>query len=333
LRSLPVFIVCVTSSFSFAKPRVVVLEEANQSTTGTGFVTPLKIQTQRVAIVDTQALAAGSSLADHFAAAGELIRGGNVALVVWAEPSAPDAAPQVVIYAVGRDNRALVEVVRVPKSGSPDQDRIVALKVATLLDDVLSAASESASATETFATRSLAGETERRWYGFLRVGGFAAGPTGTVGPQFGVNLAAGPTLRGRRFEGDVYVSGRLVTSETDRSMSGQVTMSEGAFALGTVARLRVGRGAIGADLGLGLRLIDAKGLAVDGREQAVLRAIPTIRLGMDARYRIASRFLVRAFAGAEAAFQRQTFSVVDQPISDLGRVRAAGELELVVEVP
>jgi hypothetical protein len=114
---------------------------------------------------------------------------------------------------------------------------------------------------------------------------------------------------------------------------GNVSLEEQVVGGGARALALRGRVAFGGFLELTARLLDAQGTSPAGGRGAVSRAVPALLGGGEARLGLGSQLALRAALGLEVGLRRQTFSIDDNPVSDLGRLRPTGALSIVFSTP
>ena len=313
-------------------PLVIVLAPPSQPTPS--YLDALRIQVRGVATIDVEPHVDSVALASRVAHASRVLSRRGAALVVWADTVMGEQSRDPIVYAVGKnDRRAVMEVVELHEPQSPEQDRVVALKIAALLDDVLHRASLRDVVPPFSDLTFQASKRRLAWGGEARVGAFLGTGSGSVGGQAGIQLAAGPGLRTRRFEAELAMTVGLLSNQHNQSPAGQIDTSQWTLGLAAGGRYRWDRFSLGPSIGASFRVVSATGQTVDGRMGDAVRWVPTGRLGLEVRYRFWDRLSLRANLGAEMAFERQRFSLVGQPAVDLGRIRGVAELDVVIFLP
>lgn len=305
--------------------RVVVLDSVASVPTRE-LVTALRVQLGASAHIDISPDPRTASLADRFAYASSLVASDTATLVVWIERTAgDDAHDDYIVYAVGSDpSRALVEVVRVAADDRAITVRIMALKVAGLLDVLLRAADPSAD----FAQHLVTPDFPASYTPVIELSLVGSGLGGDVGVQGGAGVGLGV----RRSAGSWALSARAIArwlsgihAQNDR---GAIDIAEIDVALGLRVAKRWLDFWLGADLQLGTRFLGASAVAFDGRTDEAFVAVPAVGAGLEAGLDISPQLVLRLKVGVETFPIRQRFFVLHQPAADLGRFRAISALTL-----
>ncbi|HUH04986.1 MAG TPA: hypothetical protein VML75_23475 [Kofleriaceae bacterium] len=317
------------------RPVVAALESSDAVPTGE-LVAALRTQLSAVAWVEIGPSVPTGSLGDRFALASSVVDRGNAVLVVWIERTGGGDAghDEYIVYAVGSDpSRALVEVVRIAADEGPGTVRVMALKVANMVDLVLSSSGTSGEVARAFAGSSVArtrAQPSGRYAVRIAAGMAGAAFGGDLPPRAGAQVSVGVA----REDGQVVLSGhadaRWMTGARAHNDAGAINVGEIALAIRLSAGLLVlGHGRIGADLHGGVRLHDADARALDGRTDSATSVIPVMGVGVHGEIDLRGRLSLHAHVGGELTGYRQRFLILHQPVADLGRFRAVGVLSLI----
>jgi hypothetical protein len=316
-------------------PRVLVLDTERPAPPG--FVDALRIQAAGLAEVVTGGRVEGATSAKVSGVEAPL-ETARASVGVWVE-SSDDL--HLVYVVTRRRNRALVEVVRLPGDTSPETDRALAIKVRDVLETVFAGAGGQRDLTPTLRPERAPGSSPRErpapeshWSWLLQGG--AAGVTGGNGSndgELGAALATGARHGARQLfvEG---VAGLWLLEGTDRNVArAAVRTRELELSLSLRGLVDVETFAVGAHFGFVSRVVAAKGTAPDGRTGEATSLVPLLRLGPELRWRATRNVDLRAAGGFDLALARQRFSVVGEPVTDLGTTRTSYELAVVVALP
>jgi hypothetical protein len=329
---LLITLLCADTARAGERPLVVVLESGDAVPTDE-LVTALRVHLNTMAEVELGPSVRGGAVADRFAHASSLVQNGGAVLVVWIERTASggEAHHDYVVYAVGREpSRALAEVVRIAADGRPGIARIMALKVASLVDLVLSMPGPSGDVSRPFSRHSVAHWRSRTSYApQVEVGAAGTVLAGDVGAQGGLSLAVGLKRTTGDLELSVHAGARWLSGMHGDNDLGALDVDEVDVALGVRAATWWSGYAVGVDLELGTRLLDASAVAVDGRTDSAFSLVPAVGAGIHGEARLGRKLALRLHVGMETAVFRQRFLVLHQPAADLGRFRAAGGLSLI----
>lgn len=323
---------CADTARAGERPIVAVLESGDAVPTNE-LVTALRVHLDAMVEVEMGPSMRGGAVADRFGHASSLVQSGGAVLVVWIERTASglEAHEDYIVYAVGRDpSRALVEVVRIAADGRAGTVRVMALKVASLVDVVLSTPDPSGDLSRPFARESVARRrTAASYTPHIEAGVLGTLLAGDVGAQGGIVFAAGLTRTAGDLILSVHAGARWLSGMHGKNELGAVAVDEVDVAVGLRAGTRWRNYAAGVDLGLGARLLDARAAAVNGRADSATSLVPAVGVGIHGEVRLGRRLGLRPHAGMEAAGFRQRFLVFHRPAADLGRFRAVGGLSLV----
>jgi hypothetical protein len=312
-------------------PRVIVVRVRDEPPVD-AFVAALRLQIGSAASVEIGPVVDAATLRARMEAAARVGEASDVALVVWVEYGEPtnDSDVDVVLYAVERDpNRALVGIASVPHADRPEDHRVLALKVGHLLDLLL----EDDASGERLERAFAGGPRPSPFALVVELGAAGAVGAGSVGPQIGLAGGVGLSFRSDDLALELVATIRWMSTLDARNSAGSLRLGEidaGVSARGLSAW---GWFRAGVDLELGARVIDASGRAADGRTDSLVRVVPVLSGGLEARARPFANFEVRAVAGVALALVEQRFSLVEVPIANLGRARPFAGLSLIVSVP
>jgi hypothetical protein len=312
-------------------PVVVVLESSDGVPTGE-LVSELRVHLGGVADVRSRPSLPTGVLADRFARAASVVEDGSAILVVWIERTVHvDAHDDYIVYAVGRDpSRALVEVVRIAADGRAGTVRIMALKVASLVDEILSAAGSSGDTVRSFAHASVSRRQLPGSY-VLQVGGGVVGSAlgGDAGAQGGISFAAGIERPGRELDLSVHAGVCWLSGMYAEHERGEIDIAEIDLAIGLHATKRWRGHGLGIQVQVGARLLDADAVAFDGRTDSAFSLVPVAGAGLHGEVRPWRRMGLRFHVGMETAAFRQRFLLLHRPAVDVGRFRTVSGLSLV----
>jgi hypothetical protein len=320
-------IALAASGTAHAQPDVLVLD-AGGGVPLDRFVAAVRIHVQHEARVEIGAPLGAGNLGDRLADARTRMRAQGAALAVWIEQSgAPPGPIDYVVYAVGAErDRALVEVVRVPANGDPDAIRVMAVKVASLLDGIAAARME---VTRTFGAAQAGAPAPRRRLVLAEIGALATAPAGNVDAQVGMVAAAGLGGRTGAWQAEAVGAFRWLTRLDEQTSMSQVDVSEIDAAIGARLLRRAGRTMLGAEIEVSARVVSADGRAGEASGSAT-EVIPAVRAGADGRLSLGMLGSLRLLVAVEASAVRQTFLVLDEEVADLGRFRMVGQLSWVI---
>jgi len=309
------------------------------------FVQELGIHLADTAEVLPGPAVSGVTLPAKVDSAVRAVDAGDATLAVWVERGGKTKGGELefVLYIVGRrEGRLLVEVFRVPAKEGPDLDRTLALKVGEVLDRALRKETQTTAANGWLAPEipetpePLPATPEpvrqRRWLAELdgRWGGGGDAPAS----QSGAALAGGVRWRRDQLALEVLLAvGFDGGLEELEDLDGTVTTDEVTAAACARLLAKVGPVWAGGGLSAGARFVDAEGTTPRGTTGSDWIAVPTVTAAADVRFPIGRSLEVRGAAGMEWSPDRVTLTVNQQPVVDLGRVRAVAEVALVFSIP
>lgn len=345
------------SARAAAQPSLLVLEDPAEPQPR--LLAALRIQLGAGVRVDVRATSRSGALPAQLAEASRLAREEARAAVMWVDAAGEQAASrQALLYVVGqRDGRALVEVVSVPAGRGPDLERVLALKVSELLEEMRS---EPAHA--------LAPPVPRRTQ-------VAAAPPPMAAEDSGPPMAAegSPPPMAAAVAGSTWDAALAVGPRLSSVFGASLTR----FGVGALAATEWTFGSVRAGIGLGLDWYptarrERVGATLDVNEVAPLaRAELTLRqplvdvsvhtgvaldslsvsgrtelattghsaavslawlAGVGVERALASRLALAAFMELAVQARRQYFAVNGEDALDLGRVRLIAGIELRVRL-
>lgn len=285
------------------------------------FVAVLRVQVRGSAGVRIGPPVVKGDLGERVGEAAAIMTRQRPLLVVWIEQAGEST---YVVYAVGsKEDRALVEVVRVPATGSQDVARVMAIKVSNLVDIVLMRrAPESRDVAAAFAPPPpRAAEPTTRTGVSLEAGGVGALGAGDVSGQAGLGLGAAVEVHTRDWVLAGFAAARWLSTIEAEAEVGTMDIRELDGGLGVRAGRRIARAVVAGDLEVAARVLHAGATAADGREESATRAVPVTRAALAAEFALTERLGIRATAGIEVALLHQRFLLLDEPIANLGRSR------------
>jgi hypothetical protein len=284
-----------------------------------GFVAALRIQLAGTGEVVAGPELTGASVPARVEAATPAARAAGATLAVWLD-RAPVAGggEDVVLYVVGEaDGRAVVQVFRIPAGSPADTDRALALKVSSVLDELLAPAARVVllpSSPPVVPGPAPAASRARLVLGLESRLGTSPGDDGWEG--------RGVLLVGVRLAGDLELHGTfgLGSGGTWENASGKVRTSEYDLALGARVLGLAGPIDLGVRAGIGLRFLDATGTTPAGVTGDDVTLLGVGTLAVEKRWPL-GRFELAAFVGLEWTPREQIFTVNEQPVAELGHVR------------
>lgn len=322
-----------------AEPLVVVLDSPAGPPTAE-LVSALHLHTGGTAVVRVGPALAAGPLAAQVAQASAHAQAEGAALVVWIEPW-PAAGPgegAYVAYVVGeKEGRALLEVIRVRASERAAAARVVALKVGSIIDLLLAPAPSGTPAEADVALGMATGDEPgfgdssarvRVALGVEVLGTFGVLGKGSDDLRAGAGLNAEVALERRRWRVAALAALRGLSSSSDATDLGSVTVREGAAVLGGAVLADLGPVALGGTIEIGVRLLHGSGRADDGRSDSALVTTPALTGAVAARIALTPRLELGAAAGLEASLIRRRFLLLGEPAADLGQFRPVARLSL-----
>jgi hypothetical protein len=338
-----VSLLSATAAAENARPRVLVFD-TDAGPAPVGFVQALQIQ-----LADRAALEPGpkvnGSLSERLDQASSALQAIGASVALWVERvSTGEDSTQFLVHVVSRQrDRVLVQVVTLPGPESPETDRALALKVTEVLASVLDAqavdvapaivgrrqqvapaAQEAAVQTESAGPR--AGVV-------VEAGALGASAVnGDDDAQLGALAGAGARLESNALQAEAVARFGAASGMQAAGQGGTVETNE--MLVGAALRLLMaGRhGSAGVHGGGGVRIVQARGQAQDGRTGEATRTVPFVVFGPEARANVGSSIALRAGLGMEVALRRQVFAVEGAPVAELGTVRGSAEMMLVIVI-
>jgi hypothetical protein len=329
-----------------AEPARVLVVGAPGQAPRASLVAALRVQLHGGAEVEVGPSLPPGPIGEALAVAAAEVERRAATIAVWADVPAAGggAATEVVLYAVtARGDRGLVEVGRVPAGAGAAIDRVLALKVAALLDDLAAAAATMPSPALLGGVAALrgdaaAGRARSPWALVVDGGGgFVAAETGGSGQGF-VALGAGASWRspGGRLATTLLAVGRTYDVAYFRSEAGRVVVD--SLDAGGCAEVGVALGERGAWRRVRLRAaveLAARRLAVRGASPggerrgaatqwtAAARGSVGVEVG-GPRWPVA----VGVRVGSEDQLGTRRFTVEGEPAADVGGGRTFVEVAI-----
>jgi hypothetical protein len=220
-----------------------------------------------------------------------------------------------------------VQVIRLPQGTQEEVDRVVALKVSELVDAAIVAPEPLQPAPAT--PRPAASTTSYDL--LLEVGATVA--AGGGGDQLGPVIVAGGGLAHGTLAAEATLFWRARSDLEASAAVGRVAVDDRSVGIGLRGLLRAGSLAGGVYAEGAARVVEAEGVALDGRSGSARRIIPTWAAGADGRWSLTRRLELRVVAGVEGAFTRHRFAVDRMPVLDLGVLRPTAQLSFVISLP
>jgi hypothetical protein len=317
-----------------AEPAVVLVLDSREGPPLAQFVRSLDLHLGGSARVRVGGDAGGGTLAERVIRATDRARVDGAALVLWIDywPALDSDELAFVAHVVGSGaERVLLEVIRVRASERTEAARVISLKVASLLDAILLSAPEGEAGAD--IARGLvpvpgpAGERRARWQGRLET--ILACCAGNSGAQVGAGLGAGALFSRGGFSLGGRGAIRWLSPVNVRSGPGAVEVDELDAALALSLARALGRVALGGEFEVGARILSASGRVEDGRTGSTRAATPIAAAAVTGDLRLAATLGMQASAGLESSLVRQRFFILDELVTDLGRVRPFLRISLV----
>jgi hypothetical protein len=306
-----------------AEDRVVLLQDP-AAPSGSGLAYALRIQLTGAADVDVRDLPQDAGVSLRVQAASQLAQAEDVLVAVWAEPAVEleNGSREAVLYVVGhKQGRALVEIVRIPGGEGPDVDRSLALKVRELVDEVRAnraKAAENDLMLEPAAASSA--PSEPGWGARVLVAGALAPLSGSALGQWGARIAAGPAWREDALRVSALAELTIFPELEVDATAGKANLFELAPGVLAHAQWRQGAVWVGLRAGLALSLLAAEGQSPSGRGDA-REIAPSWLAGVDVELPISDGLGVAAAVDLQTRIRRQRFSIDEDEVVDLGRLR------------
>lgn len=269
----------------------------------------------------------------------------------------PSLTRPALLHVVGRHrDLAVVRVLEMPGATGSDLDRALALTVAELLDQVLgwmsppptAPSAEAPPAVPVLGPVEVAAREapppvpeidpssldDPPWGVAMELGAFASLGFRTLHASLGGRGAL--ALRYRSPHVIVEAGASLTVTAPVGSSRDGATVSlrsfDPALELRVLSRLDPPL-ALGGLLGLGLRLIDARASAPDGRTGSTDAVSVVVSVGPELRVTLRPSAELRVALGVELATERRRFLVDDTVVFDLGWARPFASIAIVVALP
>jgi hypothetical protein len=264
---------------------------------------------RRVAV---QALAARDADPRTFGdAAAQLVASGRATVVVWIAPVERDL---LVFAAGGWPGRALVELVRIDAAlGTAEIERTVALKIAGLLDAMLSPR------TTARAALGLPARIQPEWR--IEVAGLVAREAHERGLDGRVSAAGIRSWRSGAWSVAPLVGGYWQPTGAVDGERGQVSVTEIGGAIAVEAGRAAGALELFARPRFVVAVVAARGVADDGRRGAATVLAPYSGLEAGVRLPISDTLRLGVVTGLEVAWIHHELQIDRETVVDLGRIR------------
>ncbi|MBK7583443.1 MAG: hypothetical protein IPI67_25035 [Myxococcales bacterium] len=338
-RLMMVLLICAGSASAQPRTKILILG-SDAGPPPEGFVEALSIQLAGSMTMERSGEVRGS-LQERLRGVGKPLTAHRASVGVWVErTAAPGASPEFLVYVVTpRQDRVLVQVVRLPGPESPETERALALKVREVLDSVVQAGRDPDVSAPLRAERahpptSAPRPTMTHWAP-LFVGDLTGASAGNAlyDPQLGAALGAGARVQRASVAGEAVLTAGWASGAHSERSGGTADTSEFELGIGLRALYVSETVAAGLDTGVWARAVRAEGTAADGRSGRSTKLVPALRAGPEVRVNVTDSVAVRTAVGLDVALVRQSFSVAGEVVSDLGRVRGVGSVGLVVALP
>ena len=333
-----ILLVSTNASAESTRARIFVFD-TDRGPAPAGFIQALKIQ-----LADRATLGPGprvtGSLSERLDQASTTLAATGASVALWVERiSTGEDSTEFLVHVVSRrKDRVLVQVVTLPGPESPETDRALALKVTEVLGTVLDARTADVAPALSDRPVQAAPAVQREsaqvdWAGVFEAGALGASAVnGDDDAQLGAAASAGARLEKNAFHGEAVARFGAANGMRASGQSGTVDTNEMLVA-GALRLLVAGRyGAAGAHAGAGVRVVEARGEAQDGRSGEASRAVPFVVFGPELRANVGPSIALRAGLGLEVALRRQVFAVEGAPVAELGTVRGLAEMMLVIVI-
>lgn len=291
-----------------------------------------RVQLAGVATVGEGPALAGSSLSDRVAEAASLVDRSPATLIVWLEQTQVDG--EFVLFAVSRNReRALIQVVRLPAATEAERDRLVAVKIALLVEAALPAVAIALEADGTAPPRAPPPAPDARATSAIVLEAGLEGALMRGDQQTGLLIGIGGRARRSRLTGEVRVAVWQASDRDFAGPTGDVLVDETDISIG--ARLLSGKQgfAAGVWLDAAVRLLDADGIANDGATGSAIRAVPAFAGGVELRWTPRPEIAFRAAVGVDVAVRPHHFLIDQEEVADTGRWRAVATISTVISIP
>jgi hypothetical protein len=331
-------LLCATVSAESARPRIFVFD-TDAGPAPTGFVQALQIQLADRATLGPGAKVQGS-LSERLDQASAALQASDASVALWVERvSMGQDSTEFLVHVVSRRrDRVLVQVVTLPGPESPETDRALAVKVTEVLTSVLDAQSVDLAPAIVERREPAAPAVQKRSAGpragvVVEAGALGASSfNGDDDAQLGATASAGARLSYSALQAEAVARFGAASGMQAAGQGGTVETNEMLVA-GALRVLLAGRyGSVGGHAGAGVRIVQARGEAEDGRTGEASRTVPFVAFGPEARANLSPSIALRAGLGMEVALRRQVFAVEGAPVAELGTVRGLAEMMLVIVI-
>lgn len=320
-----------------AQAGVVLFEQAGLRP---GLCAALRIQLSDAADVTCAAEASLSDLAARLRTGAERLRAQRARLGVLLERD-PDPGKLRMYILASQSDQAVIAIERIEDRPDPDIDRSLALKVRNAYDVIdyvdttrpvspAPLAAALSTPTPPSAAEPPQAAPDALWAMLLDAGaGLALGNSLRWVSSFGLGLSR--VRSGQRWE--LALGVRLYTERSEELEAAYLSMKErGPFLAGRWLWRR-GRVELGGALEAQLSVLDAQGIARDGRSASGRELTPLLNLGAELRVRLFSSVYLRFAPSLELPLLRHKLAVEDVVLIQDQVVRGTLPLSLLVVLP
>ena len=311
--------------------RVLVLD----ATPREGFLSALRIQVAGQAVIVPGAALPDGSVVERMAAASARIVAKGASLAIWFDDNGAGA---YIVYAVGAGgDRGLIEIGRATPGDQSNTDRVLALKVSALLDDLLAEPKVTRVLTSPLAAevQQPASPGKPRTHFSVVASLAAAGnfqlsePTSKTGAIAGIGLAA----RRGHWAGSVLIRGHWLATERVAIETGDALLSEKATSLSVAATRQLGPVRTGPAIEFGVRLLEAEGSTDDGGSGAESSSVPYLGLGWAVELQLGAYVATWVSIVGQLNLVAETLTLRGAPAARIDRVGAPVSGGVLLRVP
>ncbi len=343
------------------KPGVAVLSVDGVSVPS-AFVESMRIQLTSMASVETGPVISGHSRAEKVAQARRYLVEVGASIAVWEERLRHNdvGAEVVVVVAVTSDPKSeSIEVAELTTTGGPEDDRVLALKVAELLYQALSVANSERELADELASRGLKPDSEieprpprltpapppprslaprpsaapHNWAALVEAGGGLRVDSRFSAPQVTGNLALALGYRSERVSAELGIVAQVLTQRELHAENGGLVLVERHVGGSLRGLFNTGPLAVGAHFDVVAAFVSATATAVDGRQGSAVKVGTGWAIGPEGRLRLAPRLEMRALLALETTLYAQRFAIEGVRVTDRGVGHRSAQLSLIFSVP
>ncbi|HEX6240700.1 MAG TPA: hypothetical protein VFZ61_07400 [Polyangiales bacterium] len=332
LKGLPllVFLLAATGSWSPALAESVLLWET--PTIRPGLCAALRIQLTGVATVTCQPGAQAGPLSERIRAASARVASVPAKVGVLLERDPDPSLVRMYLVASGSD-QAVISIERIEDRPDADVDRSLALKVRDALDVMIAAEAaqrEAPALPALLVPKPRPSALAQRWQTAIEAGAAASWGAHT---RFSGILAVGARLLRGRTYGELVGALRMSTAIRTENRFGVVDAEEWGATLALRIGRRVARFGLGALAIVGLDRVGARGVTSDGSAGEETVAVLHTDIGLDLRVQLVQGVWMRLAPALQIYPIAQRFTLDDQLVTELGRLRVDVPLTLLVTLP